>query len=307
MKKKWLLPVFASFMLFTTTQIDKAEAATTSDVTDTASKYLGVPYLYGGTTTKGLDCSGYTSKVFADLGIELNRTSGSQYQQGTAVAKKDLQIGDLLFFNTSGKGVSHVAIYIGEGKMIHSQTGKGVSYSNVDDPYYWGSRYIGAKRVATFDSEQAEAIKEEVKEAAIDFTVYASRAEVAVQIAKALNLDTSDKNANFTDVKPTNEHAGAIAAVSKLGIFAGDGSGKFNPSSPITRAQISKVLVQAFGLKQQGNVVTFADAPANHWANEFISILASNGITEGNGNGNFGYDEMLKISQLQTFIERAQK
>ncbi|MDD1504931.1 NlpC/P60 family protein [Lysinibacillus sp. CNPSo 3705] len=307
MKKKWLLPVFASFMLFTTTQIDKAEAATTSDVTDSASKYLGVPYLYGGTTTKGLDCSGYTSKVFADLGIELNRTSGSQYQQGTAVAKKDLEIGDLLFFNTSGKGVSHVAIYMGEGKMIHSQTGKGVSYSNVDDPYYWGSRYIGAKRVATFDSEQAEAVKEEVKEAAIDFTVYASRAEVAVQIAKALNLDTSDKNTNFTDVKPTNEHAGAIAAVSKLGIFAGDGSGKFNPSSPITRAQISKVLVQAFGLKQQGNVVTFADAPANHWANEFISILASNGITEGNGNGNFGYDEMLKISQLQTFIERAQK
>ncbi|MGE8001551.1 NlpC/P60 family protein [Lysinibacillus sp. NPDC093190] len=307
MKKKWLLPIFASFMLFTTTQIDKAEAATVSDVTDTASKYLGVPYLYGGTTTKGLDCSGYTSKVFADLGIELNRTSGSQYQQGTAVAKKDLEVGDLLFFNTSGKGISHVAIYMGDGKMIHSQTGQGVSYSNVNDPYYWGSRYIGAKRVATFDSEQAEAVKEEVKEAAIDFTVYASRAEVAEQIAKALNLDTSDKNTKFTDVKPTYAHAGAIAAVSKLGIFDGDGSGKFNPSSPITRAQISKVLVHAFVLKQQGDVVTFTDAPANHWANEFVSILASNGITEGKGNGNFGYDEMLKISQLQTFIERAQK
>ncbi|KOP77780.1 peptidase [Lysinibacillus sp. FJAT-14745] len=307
MKKKWLLPIFASFMLFTTTQIDKAEAATTSDVTDTASKYLGVPYLYGGTTTKGLDCSGYTSKVFADLGIELNRTSGSQYQQGTEVAKDNLEVGDLLFFNTSGKGVSHVAIYMGDGKMIHSQTGKGVSYSNVNDPYYWGSRYIGAKRVATFDSEQAEAVKEEVKDAAIDFTVYASRAEVAEQIAKALNLDTSDKNTKFTDVKPTYAHAGAIAAVSKLGIFDGDGSGKFNPSSPITRAQISKVLVHAFGLKQQGDVVTFTDAPANHWANEFISILASNGITEGKGNGNFGYDEMLKISQLQSFIERAQK
>ncbi len=303
MKKKWLLPIFASFMLFTTTQIDKAEAATVTDVTNTASKYLGVPYLYGGTTTKGLDCSGYTSKVFADLGIELNRTSGSQYQQGTAVTKNDLQVGDLLFFNTSGKSVSHVAIYMGDGQMIHSQTGKGVSYSKVNDPYYWGSRYIGAKRVATFDGEQAE----EVKEAAIDFTVYASRAKVAEQIAKALNLDTSDKNTKFTDVKSTYAHAGAIAAVSKLGIFAGDGSGKFNPSSPITRAQISKVLVHAFGLKQQGDVVTFTDAPANHWANDFVSILASNRITEGKGNGNFGYDDMLKISQLQTFIERAQK
>ncbi|MDM5246457.1 MULTISPECIES: NlpC/P60 family protein [unclassified Lysinibacillus] len=307
MKKKWLLPIFASFMLFTTTQIDTAEAATASDVTETASKYLGIPYVYGGTTTKGLDCSGFTSKVFSDLGIKLNRTSGSQYEQGTAVEKDDLQVGDLLFFNTSGKGVSHVSIYIGDGKMIHSQTGKGVSYSDLNDPYYWGSRYIGAKRVATFDSEQAEAVKEEVKDAAIDFTVYASRAEVAEQIAKALNLDTSDKNTKFTDVKPSYAHAGAIAAVSKLGIFDGDGNGKFNPSSPITRAQISKVLVHAFGLEQQGDVVTFADAPANHWANECISILASNGITEGTGNGNYGYDEMLKISQLQTFIERAQK
>lgn len=307
MKKKWLLPIFASFMLFTTIHIDTAEAATASDVTETASKYLGIPYVYGGTTTKGLDCSGFTSKVFSDLGIKLNRTSSSQYEQGTAVAKDDLQVGDLLFFNTSGKGVSHVSIYTGDGKMIHSQTGKGVSYSDVNDPYYWGSRYIGAKRVATFDSEQAEAVKEEVKKAAIDFTVYASRAEVAEQIAKALNLDTSDKNTKFTDVKPTYEHAGAIAAVSKLGIFDGDGSGKFNPSSPITRAQFAKVLVHAFGLEQQGDVVTFTDAPANHWANECISILASNGITEGKGNGSFGYDEMLKISQLQTFIERAQQ
>jgi len=307
MKKKWLLPIFASFMLFTTTQIDNAEAASATDVTDTATKYIGIPYAYGGTTTSGLDCSGFTSKVFSDLGIKLNRTSGSQYQQGTAVAKNDLQVGDLLFFNTSGSGISHVAIYIGDGKMIHSQTDKGVSYSNVNDPYYWNSRYVGAKRVATFDSEQAEAVKEEVKNAAIDFTVYASRAEVAEQIAKALNLDTSDKNTKFTDVKPTYAHAGAIAAVSKLGIFDGDSNGKFNPSSPITRAQVAKVLVHAFGLEQKGELIAFTDVPANHWANEFISILASNGITEGKGNGNFGYDEMLKISHLQAFIERAKQ
>jgi len=311
MKKKWLLPIFASFMLFSTIQIDNAEAATPSDVTETASKYLGIPYAYGGTTTSGLDCSGFTSKVFSDLGIKLNRTSSSQYQQGTAVAKSDLQIGDLLFFNTSGSGISHVAIYIGDGKMIHSQTGKGVSYSNVNDPYYWGSRYVGAKRVAQFDAEQqAEVTKvatSEVKEAAIDFTVYASRAEVAVQIAKALNLDTSDKNTTFADVKPTYAHAGAIAAVAKLGIFAGDDHGKFNPSSPMTRAQIAKVLVIAFGLEHKGDVVTFADVPENYWATEFISILASNGITAGKDNGDFGYNDMLKISQLQTFIERAQQ
>ncbi|QDQ01335.1 peptidase [Lysinibacillus fusiformis] len=311
MNKKWLLPIFASFMLFSATPIDNAEAATASEVTNTATKYLGIPYSYGGTTTSGLDCSGFTSKVFADLGINLNRTSGSQYQQGTAVAKSDLQVGDLLFFNTSGSGISHVAIYIGDGKMIHSQTGKGVSYSSVDDPYYWSSRYIGAKRVATFDTEQqAEVTKvatAEVKEAAIDFTVYASRAEVAVQLAQALNLDTSDKNTKFADVKPTYAHAGAIAAVAKLGIFEGDDNGKFNPSSPMTRAQIAKVLVLAFGLEPQGDVVTFADVPENYWATEYISIIATNGITAGKDNGNFGYNEMLKISQLSTFIERAKQ
>ena len=159
MNKKWLLPIFASFMLFSTTNINTAEAASKADLTDTASKYLGVPYKYGGTTTSGFDCSGFTSKVFSDLGIQLNRTSGSQYQQGTAVAKSDLQVGDLVFFNTSGSGISHVGIYIGDGKMIHSQTGQGVSYSNVNDPYYWGDRYVGAKRVATFDAQQQAEVK----------------------------------------------------------------------------------------------------------------------------------------------------
>ncbi|MGE7690615.1 NlpC/P60 family protein [Lysinibacillus sp. NPDC097214] len=302
MKKKWLLPIFASFMLFSTTHIDSAEAATKSEVTDTASKYLGIPYKYGGTTTSGFDCSGFTSQVFADLGITLNRTSGAQYQQGTAVAKSDLQVGDLLFFNTSGSGISHVSIYIGDGKMIHSQTNQGVSYSNVNDPYYWGSRYVGAKRVATFDEEQ----QAEVKKVAIDFTVYASRAEAASQIAKALNLDTSDKNSGFIDVKPTYEHAGAIAAVAKLGIFEGDANGKFNPSSPITRAQIAKVLVIAFGLENASQEVTFSDVPQDSWANQYVSILASNGVTTGDGNGHFGMDELLKIKELKMFIERLQ-
>ena len=290
-------------MLFTATPIDNAEAATTSELSATATKYLGTPYLYGGTTTSGFDCSGYTSKVFSDLGIKLNRTSSSQYQQGTAVAKSDLQVGDLVFFNTSGSGVSHVGIYIGDNKMIHSQTGKGVSYSNVNDPYYWSSRYIGAKRITTFDSEQ----QEEVKEAAIDFSVHASRAEVAVRIAKALNLDTSNQDTGFVDVKPTYEHAGAIAAVAKLGIFAGDQNGKFNPASPMTRAQAAKVLVIAFGIEDQGKEIKFNDAPENHWATPYISILAANGITSGNDDGSFGYDEMLKINQLETFIERIQK
>ncbi|MEG0258304.1 MAG: NlpC/P60 family protein [Lysinibacillus sp.] len=313
MKKKWLLPIFASFMFFTFNPIDNAEAASTTELTSSATKYIGVPYVYGGTTTKGFDCSGYTSQVFSDIGIKLNRTSGSQYQQGTAVGKNDHQVGDLLFFNTSGRGISHVAIYIGNGQMIHSQPGKGVSYSKVDDPYYWGSRYVGAKRITTLTAEQQDQIAqkptEEVKDAAIDFTVYASRGEVATQIAKALNLDTSNTNTGFADVKATNPQAGAIAAVTKAGIFSApaDANAKFNPASAITRAHVSKVIVNAFALKQQGAQVTFSDVSQSSWTYEYVSILASNGVTEGKNDGTFGLNDYVTHKHLSAFIERAQK
>jgi len=108
-------------------------------------------------------------------------------------------------------------------------------------------------------------------------------------------------------VKPTNANAGAIAAVEKLGIFEGDANGKFNPSSPITRAQIAKVLVLAFGLENQGEAVAFSDVPQNNWASHYVSILASNGVTNGDGDGSFGSDELLKINQLKVFIERIQQ
>ncbi|WP_249662175.1 S-layer homology domain-containing protein, partial [Lysinibacillus fusiformis] len=81
------------------------------------------------------------------------------------------------------------------------------------------------------------------------------------------------------DVKPFNAHAGAIAAVAKLGIFEGGANGKFNTSSPITRAQIAKVLVVAYGLENNGGSVAFSDVPQNRWANGYISINKSNGIT----------------------------
>lgn len=305
-------------MIFSTTPKDSAEAATASEVTATAKQYIGIPYVYGGTTTRGFDCSGFTSRVFSDLGVKLNRTSGSQYGQGATVAKANLQAGDLLFFNTSGRGVSHVAIYIGSGKMIHSQTGKGVSISNLNDPYYWGSRYIGAKRVAKLDSaEVAVAVKKtttvekvatvakaEVKQATIDFTVYASRSEVAKQLAAALNLDTSNTNTGFADVKSTDANAGAIATVANAGIFSGD-NGKFNPASPITRGQLAKVLVLAFDLEKGDKVVDFKDIDDNHPSAEYISILASQEITIGKGNGVYGSSDKVTLKQLDAFIDRS--
>ncbi|WP_036216257.1 C40 family peptidase [Lysinibacillus sphaericus] len=299
MKKKILLPIFASFMFFTGIGIHDAQAATYTDITNTAKAYIGTPYKYGGTDIKtGIDCSAYTQLVFSKVGISLERTSNAQYQQGTSIAKDNLKTGDLVFFNTSGSGVSHVGIYIGDSNFISATTSSGVKMDKINDPYYWGSRYVGAKRVASFSDYG------EVKDAEIDFTIYSSRGEVALKIAKKLQLDTSQTNSSFPDVKPGSKYAGAAEALKKIGVFTGDENGKFNPGSPITRGQLSKVLVEAFHLKQQGATENFLDVPGAHWANSYVSILASNKITVGKGDNLFGVNDYVTIEQLDAFIQR---
>lgn len=307
-KKRFLLPIFASFMIFTgvTTDTYTAEAASVSDLTATASKYIGVPYVYGGTTASGLDCSGFTQIVFKQLGQNLNRTAAAQYKQGTPVAKADLQEGDLVFFNTAG-GVSHVGISLGGSKFIHAGASTGVTTASLNSSY-WAKRYIGAKRVANFSSKQvvASVNNAEVKEAAIDFSVYASRGEVAIQLADALGLDTTATDTPFPDVKSTAKYAGATKALNEIGVFEGDENGKFNPGSPLTRAEMAKVLTTAFQLQQQAAVASFKDVPSSHWAHHDISILASNGITNGIGEGLFGTNNYVKLVDLRAFINRAQ-
>jgi cell wall-associated NlpC family hydrolase len=120
---------------------------TSSQLSTEAKKYIGIKYRSAGTTTKGFDCSGYVQFVYNKLGVKLPRTSRSMYATGKSVKKNALSPGDLVFFNTSGSGVSHVGIYIGKGNFIHSSSSKGVSIAKINDPYYWGKRYVGAKRV----------------------------------------------------------------------------------------------------------------------------------------------------------------
>lgn len=117
-----------------------------SKIINTSKNYIGVPYLWGGTTPDGFDCSGFVQYVFNAHGITIPRTSREQYNFGTKVSKSELQPGDLVFFNTSGKGVSHVGLYIGDGKFIHSAASKGIVIAELFSNY-WMNLYLGARRV----------------------------------------------------------------------------------------------------------------------------------------------------------------
>ncbi|MCM3130905.1 MULTISPECIES: C40 family peptidase [unclassified Paenibacillus] len=117
----------------------------------------GTEYKYGGTTLNGFDCSGFTMYVFDKLGIDLPHQSGSQYKMGKSVSRSEMRPGDLVFFNTSGKGVSHVGIFVGEGKFAHASSSKGVIISKLDESYY-EKRYIGAKRIMSTEEYETAAL-----------------------------------------------------------------------------------------------------------------------------------------------------
>jgi len=114
-----------------------------ASLTRSAMRFIGTPYVFGGTTPSGFDCSGYTQYLFAKLGVRLPRTADAQYYAGNRPTN-GIAAGDLVFFQTYEPGPSHVGIYIGDGRFIHSSS-HGVMISRLGDSY-WASRYLGAKR-----------------------------------------------------------------------------------------------------------------------------------------------------------------
>lgn len=125
----------------------KPATALADRIIATAKQYIGVPYVWGGTSPSGFDCSGLVQYVFRQHGIQLNRTTVTQYRQGVYVDRANLQKGDLVFFqNTYTTGISHVGIYIGNGQFIHASSSRGVMISELSNTY-WASHYYGARRV----------------------------------------------------------------------------------------------------------------------------------------------------------------
>lgn len=119
---------------------------TRQQVVEVAKKYIGVPYVWAGSTPEGFDCSGFTGYVMKEVGKNLPRISADQYNDSRKVKRKNVKPGDLVFFS-NGSGVSHVGIIISSEndqlKMIHASTSKGVIISDIDNSTYWQNRVHG--------------------------------------------------------------------------------------------------------------------------------------------------------------------
>ena len=118
-----------------------------SEVVIRAISLLGAPYKFGGSGPTAFDCSGLVRYIHHEVGIDVPRTAAEQYRAATPVNTADLEPGDLLFFRTHGRGISHVAIYAGAGRFVHApQTGHPIELRALQDDYY-GPRLVGAGRL----------------------------------------------------------------------------------------------------------------------------------------------------------------
>lgn len=131
-----------------------------SAILNCAKQYIGVPYVTGGETPRGFDCSGFTCYVFGKAGVELNRSVYYQLGQGVIVAREELQCGDLVIFSNTGSSggfASHIGIYIGNDQIIHASASRGIAIDSLSAPYYT-QHYQCARRILLTDLAPTAAI-----------------------------------------------------------------------------------------------------------------------------------------------------
>jgi cell wall-associated NlpC family hydrolase len=121
-------------------------------VADFALAFRGVPYRIGGADPEGFDCSGLVQYVFAQYGIHVPRVVEEQWQMGSKLKPSDIKPGDLLFFSTKGAGATHVAIALDSERFVHAPNSAGVVRVEALTSAYWGSHYIGARRISNSTS-----------------------------------------------------------------------------------------------------------------------------------------------------------
>ena len=116
-------------------------------VANLAKQFVGYRYVHGGSSPSGFDCSGFTSYLYRQFGVNISRVPAGQMSSGHKVSRSELQPGDIIAFNTNGRGISHVGLYIGNGQIIHaSNPSDGVKINNLSSSYY-STRYVTAVRI----------------------------------------------------------------------------------------------------------------------------------------------------------------
>jgi cell wall-associated NlpC family hydrolase len=123
-------------------------------------EYIGIPYRSGGTSFKGMDCSGFARTIYANLfGIELPHNSAAQFSfpKLQEIDEDELQTGDLVFFSRK-RHINHVGVYLGDGNFIHATNGNGIMISSLDDEH-WKTRMVGTKRLMSFDKTGMDTLK----------------------------------------------------------------------------------------------------------------------------------------------------
>ncbi|MGN7408130.1 C40 family peptidase [Sporosarcina sp. SAFN-010] len=271
----------------------EAHASMRVDVPNFALKFKGAPYLWGGTTPAGFDCSGYILHVYTHFNMSLPRTSEDQFKVGTPVALDDLQPGDLVFFKDTYKpGISHTGIYLGNNQFI-SAASSGVTVDKLTGHSYWGPRYAGAKRVLPFkqftdlsESHLAyEAVQDLTEKAIIsgfqddsfrpDLSI--TRGQAAAMLNRVLKLKATNVG-KFTDVPANHQFAVHVAAMNQAGILKGYDATTYGFNDELTRGQLAVIMDRAFKLTEKAgnNVHTaslYKDVPATHWMSKSILAL----------------------------------